>query len=131
MNEPRTYQAVRVGDVADWKLICEISARGMSARLKHTDPTQEMVTLFDEHWSDGEDLLSKIENTVYDHPQVLDDFSAELTVIAPKSIWVPADIVEDDDGARRGHRFGDGKTNTIRSPGDQGNFALQAEIYHK
>lgn len=97
MNNSNTYQAVRIGDVADWRLICEIGSRGMSAYLKHVDPTQEIVTLFEEKWEPGGDLLKKIENAVYDHPQVLDDFSADIVLVAPRSIWVPSEIVEDDD----------------------------------
>ncbi len=100
MNESNTYQAVRIGDIADWRLICSISQTGMGAWLKHSNPTQELVTLFDERWGaevDSGSLLSRIENAVYDHPQVLDDFSADIAVIAPKSIWVPARVAEDDD----------------------------------
>lgn len=98
MNESNTYQAVRIGDIADWRLICVISARGMGAWLKHANPTQEIVTLFDEKWTCHNDtLLERIENTVYDHPQVLDDFSADIAIVAPKSIWVPTAMVADDE----------------------------------
>ena len=97
MNGSNTYTAVRIGDVADWRLICEISATGMSAFLKHIDPMQEVVTLFEEKWDAGDDLLKKIENAVYDHPQVLDDFSADIALTAPKAIWVPASVIDDDE----------------------------------
>lgn len=98
MNESSTYQAVRIGDIADWRMICSISSRGMSAYLRHVSPTEPIVTLFDEKWShDPDSLLSRIENMVYDHPQVLDDFSADVIVTAPRSIWVPAAMVEDDE----------------------------------
>lgn len=96
MNESSTYQAVRIGDIADWKLICVISESGMSAYLKHSNPTQDVITLFDEKWdADEEELLKRIENVVYDHPQVLDDFSADIVVIAPKSIWAPTSLLRD------------------------------------
>ncbi len=103
MNESNTYQAVRIGDIADWRLICSISARGMGAWLKHVNPTQDIITLFSEKWQEDEDsLLSRIENMVYDHPQVLDDFSSDIVIVAPKSIWVPTEVVgEDDDEAAR------------------------------
>lgn len=98
MNESNTYQAVRIGDIADWRLICVISAQGVGAWLRHVSPTQELVTLFDEKWNaDTGSLLERIENTVYDHPQVLDDFSADIAVVAPRSIWVPSVMVADDD----------------------------------
>lgn len=98
MNDSNTYQAVRIGDIADWRLICIISQDGMSAYLKHVDPTEDIVTLFDEKWTaDSDSLLQKIENAVYDHPQVLDDFSADIVIVAPKSVWVPTKLVADDD----------------------------------
>lgn len=98
MNESNTYQAVRIGDIADWRLICVISAQGMGAWLRHVNPTQELVTLFDEKWNaESETLLERIENAVYDHPQVLDDFTADIAVVAPRSIWVPSELVADDD----------------------------------
>lgn len=98
MNDSTTYQAVRIGDIADWRLISVISGRGMSAYLKHTDPTQEIVTLFEETWNPDQDaLLEKIENAVYDHPQVLDDFTADIIVVAPKSIWVPSVLINEDE----------------------------------
>ena len=81
INDSTTYQAVRVGDVADWRLICVISSRRMCAYLKHTDPTRDLEVLFDESWrDDSSSLLSRIENLVYDHPQVLDDFSADIII---------------------------------------------------
>lgn len=98
MNDSSTYQAVRIGDIADWRLICGISSRGMNAYLKHSDPTREIVTMFDDTWqSDESSLLQSIENCVYDHPQVLDDFTADVVVTAPKSIWVPTELVADDE----------------------------------
>lgn len=98
MNEATTYQAVRIGDIADWRLICTISTSGMNAYLKHVNPTEEIVTLFEEKWPDTADgLLERIENAVYDHPQVLDDFSSDIILMASRSIWVPTAMVADDE----------------------------------
>lgn len=99
MNESsNTYQAVRIGDIADWRLICVIASSGMSAYLRHVNPTQEIVTVFDEKWNVApESLLRQIESTVYDHPQVLDDFTADIVIEAPHSLWVPTELVADDD----------------------------------
>lgn len=103
MNESNTYQAVRIGDIADWRLICHISAGGMGAYLKHSNPAHDIVTLFDEKWDEDPDsLLRQIENCVYDHPQVLDDFSADVVVTAPKSVWVPTELVGDDEDEASG-----------------------------
>ena len=97
MIDGLTYQAVRIGDIADWHLVCEISSRGMSATLRHHDPTQQPLSLFDERWQPTDNVLEKIENAVYDHPQVLDDFSSDITVVAPRAIWVPTEMVADDE----------------------------------
>lgn len=98
MNDSNTYQAVRIGDISDWHMIGLISGSGISAWLKHDDPTREVEALFSQSWNvPDEELLSNIENAVYDHPQVLDDFSSDIAIIAPKSIWVPAELVEDND----------------------------------
>lgn len=98
MNETNTYQAVRIGDIADWRLICYISSSRMCAYLKHINPTEDIVTLFDERWKfESDSLLKKIENIVYDHPQILDDFTASVVINTPKSLWVPSRYVDDDE----------------------------------
>ncbi|MCM1369949.1 MAG: DUF3822 family protein [Candidatus Amulumruptor caecigallinarius] len=98
MNENSIYQAVRIGDVADWKLIVEISATGMSAYLKNINPAEDVLTLFEEKWkNDPEALLTHIEGMVYDHPQVLDDFSTEIAIVTPQALLFPAEMVDDDE----------------------------------
>lgn len=98
MNESNTYQAVRIGDISDWRMICSISQTGMGAWLKNDDPMREIECLFQQSWNvPQEQLLQNIENAVYDHPQVLDDFSADISIEAPKSIWVPTSLVDDND----------------------------------
>ena len=100
MNETAaTYTAVRIGDTSDWKLIVVISETGMSAWLKNIiNPTEEVIELFSEKWDrDPDMLLSNIENAVYDHPQVLDDFSADIAIVAPRSVWVEPDFADADD----------------------------------
>lgn len=98
MNDPNTYQAVKIGDISDWRLIVAISAVGMGAWLKNDDPMRDVETLVSETWNcPEEDILKNIENAVYDHPQVLDDFSSDIAIIAPKSIWAPADLVEENE----------------------------------
>lgn len=98
MEQSNTYQAVRIGDVADWRLVVHIASTGMAAWLRHLDPTHALVTLFDVSWPEDESqLLKRIEVTVYDHPQVLDDFSADVIVRTPDNIWVPTRLVADDE----------------------------------
>ena len=99
MSDSNTYQAVRIGDIADWRLIATLSRDGMTAYLKNTEnPTEGVVTLFSEKWdAEGADLLHKIESAVYDHPQILDDFTADIAVVAPKSMWIPTHILDEDE----------------------------------
>ena len=97
-HDASTYQAVRIGDLADWRLLLWIGAGGMGAWLKHEDPTRPLETIFAEEWKDaGESLLHRIESAVYDHPQVLDDFSADIAVTARRTVWVPTELVADDE----------------------------------
>ena len=100
MNETgSTYTAVRIGDVSDWRLIAVISETGMTAYLKNIEnPADEIVTLFEESWErDSSNLLERVENAVYDHPQVLDDFSADIALVAPAAVWVPAEYGDDEE----------------------------------
>ena len=86
-----TYKGVRVDDITEWKLILYISERGMSAYLKSIEnPLEPIVTLFDEKWHKDETaLLQRIESAVYDHPQLLDDFSTEIVVCSPRTLLIP------------------------------------------
>lgn len=103
------YQAVRIGDPSDWRLVGVISEHGMEAYLRNVeDPMAEVAVLFRESWeSKGQELLDKVESAVYDHPQLLDDFSADIAVVTPRAIWVPESVAEgeDDPGERLYNRI--------------------------
>lgn len=92
-----TYKGVRIDDTAEWRLVVYISETGMSAYLKNLEnPLQEVVTLFEEKWDwEESSLLRRIETAVYDHPQLMDDFSTEIVVCSPRTMWVPEEVVED------------------------------------
>ncbi len=97
-QQPATYRAVRIGDIADWRLIAGISGYGVFAWLKHSDQGQPLVPVIDCRWNyRDENLLGHIENAVYDNPQVLDDFSADIVVMTPRTLLVPSQVVADDD----------------------------------
>lgn len=98
MKEASTYQAVSIGDIAEWRLICQISDSGMDAFLKNSNPEANIVTLFREEWiPDETTLLNRIESAVYDHPQVLDDFSADIVICAQKTLLMPKAEIDDDE----------------------------------
>lgn len=97
-QQPATYQAVRIGDIADWHLLAGISADSMTAWLKHSDPSHPVVRLLSCKWNvKDENLLDRIESAVYDNPQILDDFSADIVVVTPRTLLVPSELVADDD----------------------------------
>lgn len=97
MEDIATYKAVRIDDTAYWRLTIYISRTGMSAYLKNEeDPTEPVMTLFSDTWkSDDESLLRRIETVVYDHPQLLDDFSTDIVISTDRAVWVPRKDAED------------------------------------
>ena len=44
-------------------------------------------------------MLQNIENAVYDHPRVLDDFSACILVFDRRTAFMPTELVEEAEGA--------------------------------
>lgn len=92
-----TYRGVRIDDTAEWRLAIYISETGMSAYLKNIEnPLEPVAILFEEQWKrDETTLLRNIETAVYDHPQLLDDFSTEIVVCSPRAMWIPEDMATD------------------------------------
>ena len=67
--------------------------------LRHaSDKSRPAVQIFNEEWrSESPDLLMRhIENAVYEHPSVLDDYATEIVVEAPELTWVPSGIFDGD-----------------------------------
>lgn len=113
MNQSNTYRAVRIGDVADWRLVAMVSTRRAAAFLRHRDPEEPLITLFDEPLvmpgsgagmmpESGNAPLRRLEQIVYDHPQVLDDFASDIVVVTDETLWLPTDMVLDDDEEAEG-----------------------------
>ena len=93
-----TYRAIRIGDPSDWRLVMVLSSGGIEAYLRNVEDPMAGVSVFlQEEWSaDGTPLLEKIENAVYDHPQLLDDFSADIALVTPTALWAPESVVDSD-----------------------------------
>lgn len=93
------YSAVRIDDTAEWRLTVSIRHDGMSAYLRNEgDPMQSVVTLFEERWAeDDEGLLKRIEAAVYDHPQLLDDFSTDIVITTGRALWAPDSAVDEQE----------------------------------
>lgn len=90
---------VDVADTGQWHLVIGISDDGMQAWLKSkADPAQIPVKLMDVCWKDSsKTLLENIEATVYDHPALLDDFSTDIVLDTGKCLWVPSNMLEEND----------------------------------
>lgn len=105
MTVPTSPMILTPADFADtgqWRLIIYVSVEGMCAVLRHvSDTSRPAVQLFNEHWDrlDGRELLDKIENVVYDHPSVLDDYATEIVVESSLLTWAPTEILRQDDFA--------------------------------
>lgn len=87
----------------------------MSAFLKNEeDPMEPLIKLFSDSWvRDDESLLRRIETVVYDHPQLLDDFSTEIVINTERALWIPRTEVDPD-----------GKN------GDEADYRDETELYN-
>ena len=87
-------------DTGQWRLILKIFNTGIVAYLENTIHTDlEPQMLFSTQWeADGVNLLRNIENAVYDHPRVLDDFSAKIIIYDPRTVFLPTELAEESEG---------------------------------
>lgn len=95
-----TLTASDYADTGQWRLLVKIWPSGMSAHLENTlhgdVPLQELFTAT---WDCTRDtLLEQIENAVYDHPRVLDDFSTRITVFDSRTCFLPTASAEEEEG---------------------------------
>ena len=92
--------AADYADTGQWRLIVRIYPTGVSAHLENTlHPDLEPQLLFSSVWERGADtLLRNIENAVYDHPRVLDDFSARIIVFDSRTLFLPTALAEEAEG---------------------------------
>lgn len=98
-NENNSTNGFR--DAGQWKLTIEISAHGMTAVMSDSNPnSKESKLLFQKNWEcEDSEILKNIETTVYDNPQILDDFSTEIIISTDKILWVPTEKLENEDDA--------------------------------
>ena len=91
--------AHEMADTGLWHLSLHISPTDMAAWLRsvgHGAPEERL--LFHTRWQQGDaTLLQRIENEVYDHPQLLDDFSTDIIIQSPRTLAVPTAILENDE----------------------------------
>lgn len=101
LDEMTTLTAADYADTGQWRLIVNIFTSGISAYLENTiHDDVEPQELFTTRWEEGSgSLLQHIENAVYDHPRVLDDFSARIVVYDRRTLFMPTELLEDTEGA--------------------------------
>lgn len=101
MNEGTLHLGMAsLADTGQWRMVVEISDRGMTALLKNVDYKETpTVTLFSRLWDEEScsDLLSALETAVYDNPRMLEDFATQVVVTTPAALWIPEEYTDDED----------------------------------
>ena len=69
----------------------------MGAWLRRNDIADDPMYTLASARLEGDDSLHAIENAVYDHPAVLDDFEADIVVTTARYMFVPAELADDAD----------------------------------
>lgn len=90
-------------DTGLWHLTVRVSDHGVSAWLNLKDSeTEPPRVLVDSTWPKERDgLMAKIENAVYDNPDVLDDYAATIIVESSRTLVVPDSELKEDGDAER------------------------------
>lgn len=85
-------------DLADWRLIIYLAPGRLQAYLKSTvDTAAPLRTACNASWeaNDSAAQLRGLETAVYDRPSLLDDYSADIIIETPYTLFVPAEAVEE------------------------------------
>lgn len=85
-------------DTGQWRLIIYISRQKMAAFLKHAiDKEKPIMELFRQDWHtlENNDILKSIENAVYDHPSLLDDYATDIILDTQCVTFAPSELIED------------------------------------
>lgn len=90
---------IDIYDTGQWHLSVYFSGRRGVGWLSHLyDPLVKPRIVFDRSWNaEGKELLELIETSVYENPTLLDDYSADIVLGAPDTLWVPSVLLEDPD----------------------------------
>lgn len=87
-------------DTGQWRLIINIADEGMCAFLRHiSDREKPIVEMFRTNWtsSDPASLLKNIENAVYDHPGLLDDYATEIVIDSRFTTFAPSSVIDSEE----------------------------------
>lgn len=101
MTENIPYPGMRPDflDTGQWHLAVDISKHGFGAWLLPDESlgTVPRVIIRTDWPTSDEGLLTRIEDTVYDNPTVLDDYSADIIVECDRQLWLPSALYPTDD----------------------------------
>ena len=100
MNDLNTSRGMDRADTGQWRLVIYITRTSLEAWLQPLADRQASRRIVRDSWEpvgDGPDLLARIENTVYDHPQLLDDYSADIIIETDRAMWVPSEVGADEE----------------------------------
>lgn len=86
-------------DPSERRLTVYLSAWGVKAYLKNPySATEGYRIIINTAWKcESNELLRHIENAVYDHPEVLDDYECDVIIESDKTLWLPGEVAEEDD----------------------------------
>lgn len=90
-------------DTGLWHLTVYISETGIRSWLHlKEEPGAQPRLLVTESWPAGsEGVMQKISDVVYDHPEILDDYSASIIIESPYMLAAPAELIKDDADSER------------------------------
>ncbi|MDE5997031.1 MAG: DUF3822 family protein [Muribaculaceae bacterium] len=98
-NIPQSGMRTDLLDTGQWHLAVDISRHGFGAWLlpdESLGATPRVIV--STAWLPYEEgLLHRIEDTVYDNPIVLDDYSADIVIESDRQLWLPSSIYASDD----------------------------------
>lgn len=83
-------------DTGQWRLLLSITEGGLEAYLENTlHPEIELQELCKVSWAKDKDKLCKhIEEAVYNHPRLLDDFATRIIIYDRRTLFIPTEIAE-------------------------------------
>lgn len=93
------FSMAGLADTGQWRLILAISESGIHALLKNTLFEEEPpVILLKKEWVvPSSELLSAIEDAVYETPRIFDDFATHIVIESAKSLWIPTEYTEEEE----------------------------------
>lgn len=102
INDSATARSTDRSDTGQWRLVVYLTRRSLEAWLQPLSDLQATRRIVSEEWEetgDGPALLAKIENCIYDHPQLLDDYTADIIIETDRIMWVPGYVADNDEQA--------------------------------